>query len=235
MQLVHFAILTISTVSSFPHSRRFFNLQMAQLATASSFITRTTETVTPSRFETPRGVFEIQITKERSNVREFMFDQHVKVCSAFKPDAKDDAVKMFPIIFSELVEGDEGNKLWAKSIVWKCTPSDEPNKIVGAVGIYEEIRKEDGIPFIYVSFWFVDKEFTDLKIGKKLWEVMMTWLRSEILPKQEAPKYRTVSLITASDLYEKAYKFYLREGFREFQCEYKSPHYSLVRMEYQFS
>ena len=198
-------------------------------------------------FETARGGgFEIHLSEERKVIHDFMLKQHVEVNSSFGWP-KDEAIKMFPVIFSvsfeshclfkksfqELVEGNsEGDKNWNLCKVWKCVPVGSET-VVGSLGIYEELNK-DGVPIIYVSFWFVDKEYTNLKIGSKLWFAMMEFVKREILPYHKAPKYRTMTLITATDMYKKAYQYYLREGWKEYPCEYQSPRCNLVRMDYVF-
>jgi len=184
-------------------------------------------------FETVKGRFEISTTDDRESVCDFMRTQFLDGCARFSPESVPDSFGLFPTIFSELVPSDEGDKLWSSTKVWKCCPADDSSKIVGALGITEEIDKQDGIPFIYISFWFVDSSYADIRIGGSLWRAMPNFVETELWLTHSPPKYRKLKLITSTDLYAKAYQFYLRDGFKELPCEYSSPYWTLVRMEKQ--
>lgn len=127
----------------------------------------------------------------------------------------------FPIIYPEFYD----INLWKNVVQFKCTNMTS-NEVVGTLGIYEE---PDGI--IYISSFYVQEAFRYEGIGRILWTSCFDFIHEiNAAAVQKGFKYR-VQLITAKDIYEKAYNFYSKEGFREIPIEFSSPYCTLVKME----
>ena len=165
--------------------------------------------------------FEISVASgsDLDTIKDFISHQYVEV-TGYNEEVKQECLNELTDIFPEFYD----ENLWVQTKCWKCTKIDE-SLVLAAIGLHEYPNHK-----VYVSFFFVDKEYRDDGIGRVLWNLALDWLQKTayLIP---TPKYRTLHLITVSDIYVKAYNFYLKEGFKEVECELSSPYFRLVRME----
>ena len=172
--------------------------------------------------------FLIQETNERDLIKDFIFRQLVDDEDSIGEEYKDSIVQT---LFSELVEGFDGDDVWLKTKVWKCVKAECPSEVIGCIGTYPLKNDKNNTPEIYVSFFYVDKAFQGRGVGGYIWRHMFDWIQNSIFPFYEYPNYRTINLITIKDIYVKAYEFYLKEGFKEYPSDYPaSDEFTSVKM-----
>ena len=176
--------------------------------------------------------FLIQETNERDLIKGFIIRQLVKDEDSIGGKEYKDTIEQ--TLFSELVEGFEGDDVWLKTKVWKCAKAECPSEVIGCIGAYPLKDNRNDTPEIYVSFFYVDKAFQGRGVGGYIWRHMFDWIQNSIFPFHEYPNYRTINLITIKtikDVYVKAYEFYLKEGFKEFPSDYPaSDEFTSVKM-----
>lgn len=115
-------------------------------------------------------------------------------------------------------------KLWKKCIYWKCISLQNPNEILGTLGIYEE---PDNI--VYISAFYVTESRRGNGIGKRLWDICFDYIQ-EINEQVPNSKYK-VQLITVKDIMRDAYSFYLKAGFVEVPLDFQTNNPAVVKME----
>jgi GNAT superfamily N-acetyltransferase len=117
---------------------------------------------------------------------------------------------------------------WKQTIQLKCVNvlNDE---IIGTLGCCEESDR-----IIYISSFYVHENYRYEGIGRILWNTFFEIVREvqDMDGPDEMPY--AIELITAKDVYEPAYNFYVREGFKEVPIDFSSPYCTLVKMRFDF-
>ena len=165
---------------------------------------------------------DVSTLEDRFKVKQFVESIHASFYS-FDDQILAQETSQFPDIYPEFYD----ENLWKDVVQFKCM-NNLSEEIVGTIGIYE---KPDGV--LYISTFYVSKECRHEGIGRLLWNQCFDFIRevNEVAIKDGMQSYK-VHLITAKDVYDKAYIFYAKEGFKEIPLDFTPPAYCvLVGME----
>ena len=169
----------------------------------------------------------LDISKEddQLGVKDFVESIHAQFYSFDEAILVEEKSK-FPMIYPEFYDVNK----WNDVLQFKCN-ADSTNELIGTLGIYEE---SNGI--IYISSFYVAESYRYEGIGRLLWTSLVDFIEvvNSNAVQQGLPKYK-LRLVTVKDIYEKAYNFYIKEGFQEIPIEFSSTYCTLVKMERAFT